>query len=312
MRHLTSYSATPEDLKGGVLAIGNFDGVHLGHQAVLKTALDLASEQALAVGVMFFTPHPRQFFSPDTPLFMLTSSGQKRALFQELGVDFSVELTFDRGLASMSAASFVEEVLVQGLDVRHVVIGYDFFFGAKRSGTPEVMRALGAGHGFGVHVVSPSGEGGMIYSSTGVRDALEAGQVQRAAEILGRNWQVAGTVVSGAGRGEGLGFPTANIALPPGCHLQHGIYAAMVHHQEQRFQAAAYFGKRPSFDNDQAVLEVFLFDFEGDLYGQDIAVEFVDFVRGDEKFDHLDELKAQMDVDCRAIKAILQTSPHGN
>ena len=306
MRHLTSYSATPEDLKGGVLAIGNFDGVHLGHQAVLKTALDLAAKEAFPAGVMFFSPHPRQFFSPDTPLFMLTSSAQKQALFQTLGVNFSVELTFDQALASMSAASFVEEVLVKGLNVRHVVIGYDFFFGAKRSGTPEVMRALGAGHGFDVHVVSPSGEGGLIYSSTGVRDALEAGQVRRAAEILGRNWQVEGTVVSGAGRGEGLGFPTANIALPPGCHLQHGIYAALVHHQEQRFQAAAYYGKRPSFDNDQPVLEVFLFDFEGNLYGQDIAVEFVDFVRGDEKFDNLDELKVQMDADCQAIKAILE------
>ena len=296
----------PEDCQGGVLAIGNFDGVHLGHRAVLGAALDLAKVHDLPVGVMFFSPHPRQFFSPDTPLFMLTSPAQKQALFDEMGVSFSVEMTFDQSLAAMSAAAFVEEVLVKGLDVAHVVIGYDFFFGAKRSGSPEVMRALGGAHGFGVEVVSPSGEGGLIYSSTAVRDALEAGQVRRAGEILGRNWQVEGTVTTGAGRGEGLGFPTANIALPLGCHLQHGIYAAFVHVKGARYMAAAYFGKRPSFDNDWPVLEVFLFDFNGDLYDEAIAVEFVDFVRDDMKFDNLDDLKQQMDDDCQVIKSLLQ------
>lgn len=300
------YQSPPPSIKGGVLAIGNFDGVHLGHQAVLKKAISIADEGKAPSGVMFFSPHPRQYFSPETPLFLLTSTLQKQAQFERLGLDFSVKLPFDAALAAMSAAAFVEEVLVNGLGVRHVVIGYDFFFGAKRSGTPEVMRTLGAAHGFGVSVVAPSGDGGLIYSSTAVRDALEEGQVARAAEILGRNWQVAGKVSSGAGRGEGLGFPTANIALPAGCHLAHGIYAALVHHKGTAYRAAAYYGKRPSFDNDSPVLEVFLFDFEGNLYDQEIAVEFVDFIRGDMKFDHQEALKAQMQADCRAIEKLLK------
>ncbi len=305
MLEIKDYVEPPHSVRGGVVAIGNFDGVHLGHQAVIKAAVEEAGRRGLPAGVMFFTPHPRQFFSPDTPLFLLTSTGQKLSLFEKLGLDFSVELAFDKALSSMSAAAFVENVLVKGLGVAHVIIGYDFFFGAKRSGSPEVMRTLGAAHGFGVTVVSPSGEGGLIYSSTGVRDALEEGQVRRAAEILGRNWEVAGPVISGAGRGEALGFPTANISLQPGCHLQHGIYAAFVHVKGVRHKAAAYYGKRPSFDNDMPTLEVFLFDFQGNLYDQEIAVEFVDFVRGDMKFNELDELKRQMDEDCKAILPIL-------
>ena len=305
MQNLFSYNEIPDALTGAVVAIGNFDGVHLGHRAVLNTGLEIAKKNKVPAGVMFFNPHPRQFFSPDTPLFLLTNQRQKQAIFEQLGLDFSVEQTFDGALAAMSAQDFVQQVLVEGLGVSHVVIGYDFFFGAKRGGNPQLMKELGKTHGFGVDVVAPSGKGGLIYSSTSVRDALEEGQVVRAAQILGRNWQVEGAVISGAGRGEGLGFPTANIALPPGCHLHHGVYAAFVEFDGARFQAAAYFGKRPSFDNDEAVLEVFLFNYEGDLYGKHITVEFVDFVRQDMKFDNHEALKAQMETDCKTIKTIL-------
>jgi len=308
MQQLFSYQDHPQELTGAVVAIGNFDGVHLGHRAVLNTGLDIAKKNKVPAGVMFFNPHPRQFFSPDTPLFMLTNQRQKQAIFEQLGLNFSVEQTFDGTLAAMSAENFVQQVLVEGLGVSHVVIGYDFFFGAKRGGNPQLMKELGQAHGFGVDVVAPSGEGGLIYSSTSVRDALEEGQVARAAQILGRNWQVDGAVISGAGRGEGLGFPTANITLPPGCHLHHGVYAAFVEFDGESYQAAAYFGKRPSFDNDAAVLEVFLFDYEGDLYGKQITVEFVEFVRADMKFDNQEALKAQMDIDCKTVKTILSTA----
>lgn len=306
MEQLTGYDDVPASLKDAVLAIGNFDGVHRGHRAVLDAALSQAQVDGKVAGVMFFTPHPRQFFSPDTPLFMLTTDRQKQAVFADLGLDFSIAVPFDNALSQVTAEDFVTDILVRGVGVSHVVIGYDFFFGAKRGGNPELMRALGKAHGFGVTVVSPTGDGGLIYSSTAVRDALEEGQVRRAAAILGRNWQVVGRVISGAGRGEGLGFPTANIALPPGCHLHHGIYAAFVHHGGARYEAAAYYGKRPSFDNDAPVLEVFLFDFEGDLYGAEIGVEFVDFIRADMKFADMDALKAQMDADCEAVRRVLQ------
>lgn len=321
MDKLKSYRSFSAAHRGGVLAIGNFDGVHLGHKAVLQRALDVATGNgengSVSAGVMFFTPHPRQFFSPDTPLFMLTNGRQKQAVFEELGLDFSLELTFDAALASMSAEDFVKEILVDGVGVSHVVIGYDFFFGRARRGNTELMRELGAHYGFGVSVVSPEGQlddasvkgGGLIYSSTGVRDALEEGQVKRAAEILGRNFEIEGVVTSGFGRGEGLGFPTANIDLSPGCHLHYGIYSAFVHHKGARYQSAAYFGKRPSFDNDHPVLEVFLLDFEGNLYGEDIAVEFVDFVREDLKFSDLEELKAQMEQDCNVVRESLASGP---
>ncbi len=309
MQELFDYKGCPVSINGGVLAIGNFDGVHLGHQAVLGQALELAKADSKSAGVMFFSPHPRQYFSPDTPLFMLTNGAQKRSIFEKMGLDFAVELTFDAALSSMSAREFVKDVLVNGLGVSHVVIGYDFFFGAKRAGNPALMVEFGTEYGFGVSVVEPSGEGGLVYSSTGIRDALEEGQVRRAASILGRNWQVEGPVISGAGRGEGLGFPTANISLPKGCHLAHGIYASFVHVDGQRHLAAAYYGKRPSFDNDLPVLEVFLFDFDRNLYGKEIGVEFVDFVRDDMKFDDLEALKVQMDKDCIAIKQILGAEP---
>ncbi|GAA6211081.1 bifunctional riboflavin kinase/FAD synthetase [Hyphomicrobiales bacterium 4NK60-0047b] len=321
MLDLSSYKTFPVAMNGAVLAIGNFDGVHLGHKAVLNFALDIAAKRNAAAGVMFFSPHPRQYFSPDTPLFMLTNPRQKRAEFENIGLDFALELPFDAELAQKSAKEFVTQVLVEGVKVSHVVVGYDFFFGRGRGGNPQILRELGEDLGFGVTIVDaegllPSdddkepnseitGSGQLIYSSSLVRDALEEGQVKRAASILGRNWQVEGVVTSGAGRGEGLGFPTANISLSKGCHLHHGIYAAFVHHKENVYEGAAYFGKRPSFDNSEPVLEVFLFDYDDNLYGEDIAIEFVDFVREDMKFSDMDALKAQMDADCKVIEQVL-------
>jgi len=322
MLDLSTYKTFPETMNGAVLAIGNFDGVHLGHKAVLTYAIDIAARRNASAGVMFFSPHPRQYFSPDTPLFMLTNPRQKRAEFEKIGLNFALELPFDAELAQKSAEEFVQNVLVEGVKVSHVVVGYDFFFGRGRGGNPQILRELGEQFGFGVtvapaegHLASDddkpldnavSGSGQLIYSSSLVRDALEEGQVKRAASILGRNWQVEGTVTSGAGRGEGLGFPTANISLSKGCHLHHGIYAAFVHHKSAVYKGAAYFGKRPSFDNSEPVLEVFLFDYDGNLYGEDIAIEFIDFVREDIKFSDMDELKAQMDDDCKVIEQVLR------
>lgn len=322
MLDLSSYKTFPDTMNGAVIAIGNFDGVHLGHKAVLTYALDIARKRKSSAGVMFFSPHPRQFFSPDTPLFMLTNPRQKRAEFEKIGLDFALELPFDAELAQKSAEEFVTQVLVEGVKVSHVVVGYDFFFGRGRGGNPQILRELGENLGFGVTIVDAEGllpsdgdkepnselaaSGQLIYSSSLVRDALEEGQVKRAASILGRNWQVEGVVSSGAGRGEGLGFPTANLSLSKGCHLHHGIYAALVHHKSATYKGAAYFGKRPSFDNDEPVLEVFLFDYDGNLYGDTIAVEFVDFVREDVKFSDMDELKVQMDEDCNVAREILK------
>ncbi len=175
MHKLYSYSGVDPSIKGGVLAIGNFDGVHLGHRGVLEIAMAEARSLGQPAGVMFFNPHPRQFFSPDTPLFMLTSSKQKLAQFEAIGLDFAVELSFDKALAGLSGEDFVKDVLVEGFGVDMVVIGYDFFFGRARGGNPALMEEFGREHNFKVMIVSPVGDEGLIFSSSGVRDALEEG-----------------------------------------------------------------------------------------------------------------------------------------
>ena len=205
----------------------------------------------------------------------------------------------------MSAETFVERVLVAGLGVAHVVIGHDFLFGRSRTGNAEQLTELGRSFGFGVSVVAPVGSSGEIFSSSAVRAELAQGDVTGAADMLGHRWKVEGIVQGGARRGTGLGYPTANIALGKGAALAHGIYAVNVDIEGARHQGAAYLGTRPTFDDGSPVLEVFLFDFDGDLYGRKIEVEFVEFLRGDRKFDGPDALKAQMDTDCARAREIL-------
>lgn len=295
----------PAALKGTALAIGNFDGVHRGHQAVLKVAMDAASASGFPSGVMTFEPHPRQFFQPDKPLFRLTPEPLKLRLFEALGLDLAVVLAFDAHLSSLPARTFVEEILLGDLGVSHVVTGSDFHFGKGRDGNPEVLRELGTDLGFGVTIVDPQGSGGEIYSSTQVREALSQGNVKAAAGILGYWWRMSGEVTGGDRRGHGLGFPTANIAVPRGFELKHGIYAVRVHANAKRYDGASYLGTRPSFDDGVPVIETFLFDFSGDLYGQDIELEFIEFLRGDEKFENPKELIEQMQADCDKAKDVL-------
>jgi riboflavin kinase/FMN adenylyltransferase len=225
-----------------------------------------------------------------------------------MGLDLAVVLTFDAALASLPPEDFIARVLVEGLGVRHVVIGYDFFFGKGRRGTPETMQGAAAKHGFGVTIIAPVADDGEVLSSSAIRLRLAQGDVKGAAHMLGRWWRVAGTVVGGAKRGGVLGFPTANIPLPAGTGLGHGIYAVRTYidgERHERHDAAAYLGTRPTYDNGMPVLEVFLFDFDGDLYGRKVEVEFIDFVREDRKFDSSQALIAQMRADCDKARAAL-------
>lgn len=305
MHVIRDISEFPRTLKGATLAVGNFDGVHRGHQAVLSAAMEAGNTTGANSGVMTFEPHPRQFFQPERPLFRLTPEPLKLKLFEALGLDLAVVLSFDVALASRPARNFVEDILVGALGVSHVVTGSDFHFGKGRDGNPDVMRALGAEFGFDVTIVAPEGEGGDVFSSTQVRDCLRAGDPRGAARILGYWWRVSGKVIGGNKRGAGLGFPTANIAVPEGFGLKHGIYAVRVHAAEGAHDGAAYLGTRPSFDEGDPVIETFLFDFSGDLYGQEIELEIVEFLRGDEKFDDPQALVAQMKADCDKAKSIL-------
>jgi riboflavin kinase/FMN adenylyltransferase len=299
----------PASARGAALAIGNFDGVHRGHQALLKVTHDAAAKLRRSAGVILFEPHPREFFQPERPHFRLTPLPLKLELLERFGLDLAVVLRFDAALAALSAETFIDRMLVAKLAAAHVVVGYDFRFGKGRSGDPETLKRAGAAHGFGVTVVAQVAEAGEVFSSGAIRAELAQGDVKGAAQMLGWWWRVSGKVTGGAKRGTGLGFPTANIALPPGTALAHGIYAVRVHLDGARHDGAAYLGTRPTFDDGAPVLEVFLLDFDGDLYGRAIEVEFIDFIRQDLRFHGVEALKAQMAQDCDAARKTLAAAP---
>jgi riboflavin kinase/FMN adenylyltransferase len=292
--------------RGAAVAIGNFDGVHRGHRALIAEAEAQARAKRVPSAAMVFEPHPREFFQPDEQQFRLTPLKRKLVLFEKLGLDLVFVEPFDAELAALPAEAFIERVLVAGLGASHVVIGYDFYFGNKRGGNPELMVRMGEELGFGVTVMPPVAEDGEAFSSSAVRLHLAQGDVKGAAHMLGDRWRVSGRVIGGARRGTGMGFPTANLAMPKGTTLGHGIYAVRVHIDGHTYDAAAYLGTRPTFDDGMPVLEVFLFDFSGDLYGREIEVEFIDFIRGDRRFRSVEELIAQMDRDIAKAKSILE------
>ncbi len=300
----------PGGLKGSVLAIGNFDGIHRGHQAVLTATVEAAAKRGAPAGILTFDPHPRTYFSPHNPVFQITSPELKARLIGALGVDFAAVLRFDEEFASRSPEEFVSSVLVDALGARQIVTGADFRFGRARAGDLAMLSELGGEHGFGVSGVASVGDGDgdtQIYSSTSVRQALLHGNPRAAANTLGYWWTVLGRVVDGDKRGREIGFPTANIVLDDNAAPRVGIYAvrARLAGGGEVWQGAAYIGRRPTFDKEDLVLEVFLFDFSGDLYGKEMLVEFIEFIRGDEKFDGIESLVTQMNADCDEARRIL-------
>lgn len=308
MQVVHGHTHVPITARSAVVAIGNFDGVHRGHRALIAEAIHQGKKLGRAPAVMVFEPHPREFFAPDEQHFRLTPLKRKLAIIEKLGVKVAFVEQFDQNLASLKAGEFVERVLVAGLGVAHVVIGYDFYFGHKRGGNPETMTEAGSEFGFGVTVMPPVADAGEVFSSSAARLHLAQGEVKGAAHILGENWRVTGRIVGGAKRGTGLGYPTANVPMPKGTGLGHGIYAVRAHFGGASHNAAAYLGTRPTFDDGMPVLEVFLFDFAGDLYGHDMEVEFVDFIRPDRKFDTPEALIVQMQADVARARAVLTAS----
>ncbi len=303
------YRSVPSEAKGAVLALGNFDGVHRGHQVLIERAVAEARNSGRPSGALVFDPHPSAFFRPDEAHFRLMPIEDKLALFESLGLDVAVVLPFDAALATLEAGEFIETILVDAFRVSHVVVGYHFFFGHNRLGSVETLRRFGERHGFGVTVIEPVADRGQPFSSTDIRLNLAAGNVRAAAEALGRPWSVRGPVIGGAKRGTGLGFPTANVALPKGTALGHGIFAVRVRLDGKVLGGAAYLGTRPTFDDGMPVLEVFLFDFDGDIYGHDIEVSFIDKVRDDRRFANVEELIVQMEADCVKAREILAATP---
>src|SRR6202795_47585 len=298
-------SAPDDALRGAVVAIGNFDGVHRGHRAVIAAAQARAKTLDRPAAALTFEPHPRALFHPGEPLFRLTDEAAKLRLLASTGLDGAIVLTFDAALASLTAEQFVARILVERFAVSAAVIGFNFHFRMSRAGSPDFLAAEGRRRGFAVEVVPRFEDNGRPVSSGPIRDALAAGRLDQAAELLGYPWFVSGEVIHGDKRGRELGFPTANLKLDAACGLRHGIYAVRVAAGERRYSGVASFGRRPMFDTGAVLLEVFLFDFAGDLYGQSIDVAFIDWIREERMFDSADALIAQMQDDSRIAREAL-------
>jgi riboflavin kinase/FMN adenylyltransferase len=295
----------PGPLTGAVLAIGNFDGVHRGHRAVIGAALARARTLGRPAAALTFSPHPRQFFRPQEPLFMLSSLADKLRLLAATGLDGAVVMTFDAALAATPAEDFISEILAGRLHIGGAAIGFDFHFGKNRTGSPAYLTELGARLGFAVDVVPPLEDEGRPVSSGSIRQALAAGRVVEATELLGHPWFVTAEVIHGDKRGRDLGFPTANMQLDPACGLKHGIYAVRTRVDGELRDGVASFGRRPTFDNGAPLLEVYLFDFAGDLYGKVIEVAFIGWIRPEQKFISVEALTQQMDADAAQARDAL-------
>jgi riboflavin kinase / FMN adenylyltransferase len=291
------------------VAIGNFDGVHRGHVAVLKRSLAVAANLGRPSAVLTFEPHPSDFLFGTDTIFRLTPSETKAAALARLGIDAMIVLTFDAALAALTPEEFVRDVLVRRLGIGGVVAGYDFHFGKARLGSPAFLVEAGRRYGFAVEIVEKidaDSEGSIEpASSTATRLALEAGDVERARLLLGHPYFVIGEVIHGEKRGQSLGFPTANLRLHHSVRLRHGIYAVEVAIGGKRYGGVASFGTRPTFDDGAPLLEVFIFDFSGDLYGKMIEVAFIGFIRDERKFASPDELVAQMKGDAAKAREML-------
>jgi riboflavin kinase/FMN adenylyltransferase len=295
--------------KGTVVAMGNFDGVHLGHRAVIAAALKMGKAHGRPALAVTFEPHPRRFFSPSTPQFRLSDETAKLRLLAGTGLAGAVIMTFDKNRAGTTAQDFIHHDLIERLGISGIAVGYDFHFGKGRVGSPSLLAAEGPRLGIEVDVQPHVDIDERPVSSSAIRSALAEGQIEDATAMLGGPWFVTGEVIHGEKRGRELGYPTANIRLDHNCGLKHGIYAVRAGRGEERFDGVASFGRRPTFDNGAPLLEIFLFDFNGDLYGQALDIAFIGFIREESKFDSVDALIKQMDDDSARARAQLAAAP---
>ena len=304
---VTDWRDLPDGLRGAAVAIGAFDGVHRGHQAVIATAGEAARALNAPLGVVSFDPHPRRWFQPDAAPFRLMTPGQMARALEPLGVDRLYLLPFDAGMAAMSDEAFAREVLSEGLGIRHAAVGFDFTYGKGRTGSPEGLRRHGETLGFTVSVADRVDDpDGLKLSSSAVREAVRAGDMDRAAAILGRPFAIEGEVIHGDKRGRTIGVPTANVRLGDYMRPAFGIYATRTRLPDGRVvNGVSSLGLRPMYALEEPLLEVWLFDFDEDLYGQTVETELVAFLRGEQAFPDLDALRIQIDADADAARAAL-------
>lgn len=297
----------PVSQRGAAVAVGAFDGVHRGHQAVIASARAAAQRLGAPLAVVSFDPHPRRLFQPEAAPFRLMTADQMARAMAPLGVDRLYLIPFDREMAGMTDEEFARRVLSEGLGVAHAAVGFDFTFGKGRSGSPEALRTYGQDLGFTVSVTDRIDDvSGLKLSSSAVREALKAGDMDRAAAILGRPFVIQGEVIHGDKRGRTIGVPTANIAMGDYMRPAYGVYATRTRLPDGRvIKGVANLGVRPMFEIEQPLLEVWLLDFNESLYGQTLETELIAFLRGEMKFDGLDALKVQIEADAAAARAVL-------
>lgn len=308
MERLDGAAEVPAQYRGGIVALGNFDGFHGGHQAVVGRAVEHARSEGRPAIVATFDPHPMRYFRPDTPPFRLTTLDQRQRLFAQAGADAMLVFGFDAGLAQLTARDFAAERLVRLIGAAGVVTGADFTFGKNRSGDVAALAALGAELGFSVDTVAPVSDSAGAISSSRIREALVAGDPRRAAALLTRPFAIQGTVEPGAQLGRKLGYPTANLRLGSYLRPRYGIYAVRGRlHDGQTVDGVASLGIRPTIEPPVELLEPYFFDFSDDLYGRTIEVELIEFLRDEAKFDSLDALKAQIAADCDAARVALSS-----
>ncbi|QWG12457.1 bifunctional riboflavin kinase/FAD synthetase [Bradyrhizobium sediminis] len=310
IRDTTPATAIP---RGAVVAMGNFDGVHLGHRAVIEAALQMGRAHGRPALAVTFEPHPRRYFSPNTPQFRLTDEAAKLRLLAGTGLSGAVVMTFDKGRAGTTAQDFIHHDLIERLGISGIAVGYDFHFGKGRVGSPSLLVSEAPRLGIEVDVQAHVDIEERPVSSSAIRMALAEGQIGDATTMLGGPWFITGEVIHGEKRGRDLGYPTANIRLDKNCGLKHGIYAVRVGRgqgkDQVRINGVASFGRRPTFDNGAPLLEVFLFDFKGDLYGETLDVAFIAFIREELKFDSVEALVTRMDDDSAIARAALAAAP---
>lgn len=310
MRIFRHFDALPAAVRGAAVAVGNFDGVHPGHRAVINEAGVIARDAGRPWAALTFEPHPRRLFDPDGPPFRLTPLRAKAREIAELGVDLLVVQRFDAAFCRLAAEDFITDVLVKGLGASHIVAGYDFVFGHNRRGNCEMLLAMGKRHGFGFTAVNAVAEnGGEAYSSTRVRERLVAADPKGAARILGRPFEIEGRVVKGDGRGRTIGYPTANVRLGAYLRPANGVYAVRAAAdrgpEPAWLDGVANIGHRPMFPTNEVLLEVYFFDFAEDLYGRRLRVRLIEYLRPERKFDGIAALQAQIADDSARARQIL-------
>lgn len=305
MRIIRSLSRWPQAAYGSVMALGNFDGVHLGHQAVIGRAREIARSQNRPLALMTFEPHPRRFFQPELPILRIIPFSEKARLLKEAGVDYLFVARFNSTFSMLSAEEFIQDILLDGLHVAHVVTGHNFAFGRQRSGNVRYLENCAKEKGFDyTRVDAAMMEGGEVYSSTAIRTALSEGRMEEVAVLLGRSYAMCGFVIHGDQRGRGIGFPTANIC-PGSLYLPRiGVYAVRLHLRGKTYPAVANLGLRPTVGGTQKLLEVHALDVGLDCYGAKAQVEFLSFIRPERKFPDLDALKAQIAEDVRIARTL--------